>query len=233
MWWVVSTTVRPSAAMARSRSHRFRLACGSSDPGGLVEEQHGGPVHRRAGDGQPLCLAARQLLGPGARHPRQPDRLVGPLRRHPVEGGERAQLLPGRQAFEERGRLELDADLRQQRRVPGPRRHAEHAHLAAVRLAQALDHLERGGLARSIRPENPEELPFVDLKAHAVNGAQVAIGLPHIPDRYGSGHGRHTNIPTPEPEPPKAASKVKPSCAVSSRRAAGATLRQLVAFGFF
>ncbi len=34
MWWVVSTTVRPSALICRSRSHRLRRACGSSAPVG-------------------------------------------------------------------------------------------------------------------------------------------------------------------------------------------------------
>ena len=43
MWCVVSTTVRPSALICRSRSQRFRRACGSSAPVGSSRNSSSGP----------------------------------------------------------------------------------------------------------------------------------------------------------------------------------------------
>src|ERR1035437_7721489 len=186
MWCVVSTTVWPSALMARSRSHRFRLACESSAPVGLVQEQHFRPVHERAGDGQPLRLPAGQLLRAGGRtagHAHHFEHVVGPSRRDAVECGKCAQLLTGSEMLEERRRLELDADPGQQRGVTRPRRHVQHANLAAVRLAQALDDLKCGGLARSVGPEDAEELALTNLERHPVDRVQVSVGLPEIPYR--------------------------------------------------
>ena len=43
-------------------------------------------------------------------------------------------------------------------RAVAPRVEAEHAHLARVGLAVPLEDLDRGRLARAVRPEQPEHL---------------------------------------------------------------------------
>jgi phage tail tape-measure protein len=111
-----------------------------------------------------------------------------------VEGGEGPQLLPGGEALEEGRRLELDAHPGQQRRVARPRRQAQHGHFAAIRLAQALDDLKRGGLARSIGAKDAEELTRLDLERDPVDGAGVPVGLPQVTDRDRCWHAQNHNI---------------------------------------
>ena len=50
-------------------------------------------------------------------------------------------------------------------------------------LMQALEHLDRRGLARAVRPEQPEDLAAPDLEADAVDGLDVAVRLAHVADR--------------------------------------------------
>jgi len=149
-------------------------------PRRLVEEQHVRAVHEGAGDGQPLGLPAGELLGPGCCQVGQAHHLqhgIGPPGGDSVEGSERAQLFTGSEMLKEGRCLKLNAHPGQQRRVARPRRHAQHAHLAAVRPAQALDNLQRGGLAGPVGPEDAEELTLLDLECHPVNRAQISVGL--------------------------------------------------------
>jgi hypothetical protein len=44
--------------------------------------------------------------------------------------------------------------------------------------AKALDNLQSGGLARAVRPENPEKLTQPHLEAHTVDREHVSVGLP-------------------------------------------------------
>ena len=157
----------------------MRRACGSSAGGRLVEEDHLGVVHQRAGDRQPLQLAAGQLLGAGAGLVGEADQLqplVGPRRRDAVQGGEGADLLAGGEPLEERRGLQLDADPGQQPRVARPGRLAEQPHLAGVRAAQPLDHLQRGGLAGAVRARGCRRTPrAATVKLTSSTAAQVAV----------------------------------------------------------
>jgi hypothetical protein len=56
---------------------------------------------------------------------------------------------------------------------------AEHGDLAAVRLAQALDDLQRGGLPGPVRAQDPEELTAFHPEGHAIDGEHLAIGFAH------------------------------------------------------
>ena len=61
---------------------------------------------------------------------------------------------------------------------------AEDHRLPAVRAAQALEDLDRRGLARTVRPEQPEDLARGDVEIDPVDGDQVAVALdqPANPD---------------------------------------------------
>jgi hypothetical protein len=66
-------------------------------PGRLVQEQHIGPVHQGAGDGEPLCLPAGELLGPGRGHVGQAhdfEHFVSAPGGDSIQVGEGAQLPP-------------------------------------------------------------------------------------------------------------------------------------------
>ena len=131
-----------------------------------------------AGDRQPLSLAAGKLLGPHAGLIGQADRpehVIRVLRRHSVEGGERADLFECGQPLEERRSLELDTYPGQQHPVPRPGGKPEHGDVTGVWLAKTLDDLERRGLARAVRAEYPEELSLLDIETDAIDGSDVTI----------------------------------------------------------
>src|SRR5229473_3226030 len=70
---------------------------------------------------------------------------------------------------------------------------AQHGDLAAVRLAQALDDLQRGGLAGAVRAQDPEELAALHLEGHAVHGGHLAVRLAQVTHRDRGRHARHRN----------------------------------------
>ena len=84
--------------------------------------------------------------------------------RDAVQRGERVDLLARRQPVEERRRLELDADPRQQLRCCAATATAEQRHLTGVGGAQSLDDLEGRGLAGAVRSEDAEELSGLRLR---------------------------------------------------------------------
>src|SRR5262249_54783021 len=53
----------------------------------------------------------------------------------------------------------------------------EHGHLAAVAGAVPLQDLDRGGLARPVRPEQGEDLAPADVQVDAVHGPHARVGL--------------------------------------------------------
>ena len=175
MWCVVSTTVRPDAAVCRSRSHRFRRACGSSAPVGSSRKTSSGSctsaqaIDSRCAwppDSFSVRVAGRLGQADHAEH------RVGAPGRHPVERGERPDLLAGGQPLEEGRRLELDADPGQQRRVARPGRQAEHADLAAVGLRRPSTISSVVVLPAPFGPRIPKNSPVLDLEADPVTAAR-------------------------------------------------------------
>ncbi len=159
--------------------------------GRLIQEHQLWSVHQRAGDGQPLRLTARQLLGAHVTLLIEADyaeHLVRAAGGHSVQRGERADLLACGEPLEEGRRLKLDADPGQQRRVAWPRRQAQHAELAAIGLPQALEYFQRRGLARTVRPQDAEELAVLDLETDARYRGNRPVRLPQLAD---TDDGRH------------------------------------------
>src|SRR6266702_3097698 len=177
MWWVVSTTVRPSALIFRSRSHRFRRACGSRAPVGSSRKRSSGSCTSAQ------AMDRRWAWPPDSFSVRVPAWSSSPTT--PSMLSARGELL------KERRRLQLHADPRQQRGIPWPRPDAEHGDVAAIGLAQALDDLQCGGLARTVRAQDPEELALIHLECHAVHGGYPAVGLAQVTHRDRRWHAGH------------------------------------------
>ena len=161
----------------------------------LVEEHQLRVVHQGQGNGQPLALPAGQVLRLGLASLGQPQRLdqLGCRPRLRVEAAEQVDQLGDGQLRIEGRRLEADPDPRLER-VGVPRHvEAEHADLATVGLAKALEDLDGRRLAGAIRAEQPEDLTGADLEAHAVDGVDVAVVLLQVGDAD-DGIGRHRGI---------------------------------------
>jgi hypothetical protein len=164
--------------------------------GRLVEEHQLGVAHQRAGDGQPLLLAAGELLAADVRvlgEPHELEHLAAAGLPGPVELRERVDLLLRGEELEERRRLELHAEAAGQLGGVRPRGPPEEAHGPGVGLAQALDDLEGRGLPGSVGAEDPEELAAFDAEAHPVDGVDLtgpaaAIGLAEVGDLDGGVH---------------------------------------------
>ena len=98
--WVATTAVTPSArTTVRMQQHDPPARLGVELARGLVREEELGPVGERPGDGDPLLLAARQLVRPVAGPRVEPDELQqlrDPARRAPAAPPRRAGAAPRR-----------------------------------------------------------------------------------------------------------------------------------------
>ena len=73
--------------------------------------------------------------------------------------------------------LKLDTDVLGERRALTARILAEDFYLPLVGLSQACHALDRGGLARSVGPDQAEDLTALDVEGHRVDGDHVWISL--------------------------------------------------------
>ena len=159
--------------------HVPRLAAGRGVKAGgrLVEEQQFRVADQGNRDVQPPLLAAGQLAHPGAPlvlQADQADHLVHRPRMR-VEGGIHGdRLAHGEVPVDARGlQHEPGAALQ-----PGPltaRIHAKNAHLAAVTGPVALQDLDRGRLARPVRPEQREHLALTDRQVDAADRGHALV----------------------------------------------------------
>ena len=78
---------------------------------------------------------------------------------------------------------------RHERPVVGDRIEAEDPHRAAVGAPVALEHLDGGGLARAVGPEEGRDRAGLGGEGHAVDGHEVAVAHDERVDLDG-GHGR-------------------------------------------
>jgi hypothetical protein len=167
---VVSSTVVP--ALRRSGHGGAELAGADRvDPDGrLVQEQHLGLVQQAAGDVQPLPhpprVALDALLLP-AGQPRELQQLADArlllAGRHAVQLGEVAQVVqPGEPFVEPAVAAEHVADLAPHRSGVLDDVVPEHPGRAGGRQQQRDEHLDRRGLARTVGPEQPEQLAALD-----------------------------------------------------------------------
>ena len=141
----------------------------------LVEQQHLRLVDERAGERDPLLLAARELARLALLDAGEVDQLED-LPHAPVELRALEPLAPqpegdvleDRQVREERVALEDGVDVSLVRRQPGHRLLAE-VDRAGVRLLEAADHPQRRRLAAARGPEQGEERPVLDLERDLVD----------------------------------------------------------------
>src|SRR6185503_19668203 len=105
-----------------------------------------------------------------------------------IERREQRQRLARRDLVLERRGLERGADLLLDLHRPPARVEAAHLDRARVGLAQADHAFERRGLARAVRADQPEDLPVLDLEAHAARCLDTVIVFSEIADDHLRGH---------------------------------------------
>ena len=153
-------------------------AGGGVEPGArLVQEQHERRVHQRPRDHDPLGLPAAEHVGLHVGAIEQPElreQLVGPplalAGGHAVVRGVEHEVVPDRERAIEVAALRHDGEL-----AAGPHLIACHVDPSDERAAGGRAHAgredaDRGGLARAVRPEQPEHLAASDREADAVDG---------------------------------------------------------------
>ena len=158
----------------------------------LVEEDEIGIADEGDSQVEPAFLPARERLDPRVALLAEPDELDHLVdvtwvrvvaREEPMrlgDGEQRAQL----------GVLEHDADPLSQcaRRIAWIV--TEHVRVAPVTCAIALEDLDRGGLAGSVRPEQAEDLALGHLEADTAQCFHLAVGLREPGHVDGIRHGR-------------------------------------------
>ena len=152
----------------------------------LVEEQDPGVPDDAEGEVQPPLLPAGQRLDLAlllAGQPDEPDHLTDVARIGVVARVAGDRLAHG-QVRLHRQLLEHQPDLLAQLPPGAPVARIEPGHhdLALVRLPVALEDLQHRRLAGAVRPEQGEDLPVPDGKAHPGHGAVGAIALLQVLD---------------------------------------------------
>ena len=183
-----------AAAGAEALDQLPELAAGLRvEPGGrLVEKEELGVAHQRAGEREPLPLAARELADARSRllaELYQVDDLrgIGAAR---IEAPEQADRLRHRELLGELGLLERDPEQLTELAVVGAPAPAQDHDLAGVRLGEALADLDGGGLAGAVGPEEAEALARTDLEVEAVDGDDVTVGFAELAEEErGGGSG--------------------------------------------
>lgn len=95
------------------------------------------------------------------------------------------------------GMLELDPEDLAELHAIALRIQAQDADATTVGLAQPGDHLDRGGLARTVGAENAEHLAHLDPQAHVVHGDLVAVALVetfNMNRRYWAAHDSDSGV---------------------------------------
>ena len=161
----------------------------------LVQKDELGLVDEGQSQRQPLPLSARQRV----------ERRVGLVEKREaleerrrlglvaVEGAEEGERLARRDLVLQGGRLQRRADLLFHLARPSSGIDAADLNRTLIGLAKADDAFDRRRLAGTVRPDEPEDLPVADLKAHASRRFDAAVALLEIADgdfwwhRHGSG----------------------------------------------
>src|SRR6478752_2989804 len=165
--------------------HCLRINAGER----FVEQHVIGAARQRPGDLDPATFATRQRDGRRLAMPRDLE-----LFEQRVEIVVAAATV-GLHHFEHRADIVLDIKATEDRRFlreiadpeAGPLIHGKmrdvvpvELDLAALRLDQAGDHVERGGLARTIRPQQAHRLTAADIEADAIDHPASAIAFLEI-----------------------------------------------------
>ena len=154
----------------------------------LVEDEDVRRLHQRVRDAEALLHAARVRLDAVVGTVGQTDLLEDLVHRglglatfEPVEAGRVAQVLAAGEAAVEADGVGEVADPTLDLAGMSGRIEADDARLAARRLGQTEEHEDRGGLARAVRPEQPEDLAGSDLQIELVDRGQRVVALRQRP----------------------------------------------------
>ncbi len=195
---------------------------------GLVHEQHGWIGRQGAGDADPLLLPAGQRSRVAAEQARLEVEQRGQL----VDPGADAVLGPAEE-LGDRGDVVADLAVREQTRLldhvadPPPqlveRQGADvgalEPHGPARRLDEAVDHLQRRGLAAARRPDESDELAprdrEVETSDRRTGGAGIDLGQIFEPDGD-AGRRRVDGAPTDPPRPTRRGDR--PRCGRATAR---------------
>ena len=149
--------------------------------GGLVEDQHLGPVQAGGGELQALADAQRELVRRGLGvldevEALQPllDGLRGGRAFELVELGVQLQVLPHAELFVERERLRHIAHAHAGGQVAGVDGLAQQLRAAGRDVEQTGEHLHRRRLAAAVAAQEAEDLAALDAKADVVHRHEVA-----------------------------------------------------------
>ena len=169
---------------------RLRIETG----GRLVEEEQLGPADERAGEGEPLFLAAGEIRNTGAPFFLQLDEAnhVAHGRALRVETPKEHQGLVHRELVGELRVLQLDAEALPKRGLIGRPAAAQKDDVPRIGRGQAFANLDGGRLAGAVRPEQAEAFAGADLQVDAVDSHHVAVRLAQAADLQGGcgdGHG--------------------------------------------
>src|SRR5262245_6647531 len=114
-----------------------------------------------------LALEARKL-----QHPR--DLVAALLRRHTVHASEEIEVLVDRQIVVQRKLLRHVPHALPYGRCANRATHAGKLDFPFGGIEQAAQHLDRGGLAGAVRPEQAVDLSVANVEAEIVNGSKVS-----------------------------------------------------------
>ena len=175
------------AEVAKAADHVPRVASRLRvEPGGgLVEEHEIGVADQPERDVDSALLASGQradALRAVVAQPDERDRLVDVARLREVVG-EHGDGLAHRVHRVELALLEHQPDPLAPRTRRPRRIDAEHRHRSGGPAAVALEDLDRGGLARAVRAEQPEDLALADVEVDPLDRLVFAVPLPETADR--------------------------------------------------
>ena len=149
----------------------------------LVQEQKAGTVEQGPGQAQthphPLGESAQPLIGGIAKVDpvQQFDRVD---HRTAVQRGKHLQVLPGGQAGEFGGQFKTHADLLVVVSAPLVQGSTEHTHVPLVSVQQTGQHALNGGLSRTGRAEEPEDLAGSHGEIHVLHRVLVCPAVAHV-----------------------------------------------------
>src|SRR5205085_872225 len=94
-----------------------------------------------------------------------------------IEGGKQIQRFPHRDVLEEIGGLKANSDALLQVIYLNVGVVPENRYVAFGATPEALEDLDSGGLAGSVRPEQAEYFALIDFEVDAANSLDVAVAL--------------------------------------------------------
>ena len=160
--------------------------------GRLVEHEQTRPGKKRGGKAEPLAHSEREAACLVVGHVGEPDLLkeVVDVRRRSTgraESGQRGEVLPRRERGVQAGGVDEARDIVGRRERP-PERRSQHLEAAAVGDAEAEQKAEQRRLPRSVRPDDPVDLPGRDIQVDTVERDDIteSLGEPARTHRAGT-----------------------------------------------